>query len=132
MADECIFCKLGNDNSRTIFENEHCYVIPDRFPSEYGHMLVISKAHSESVLVASDELVASMFVAAKEIGSKLKDELGADGIAIATNVGKEAGQIIFHFHIHVIPKYRKRVEGFMPHKELDDIRAKALVDKLRS
>jgi histidine triad (HIT) family protein len=123
---------LSKKNPQIIFEDELCYVIPDRFPTEYGHLLVISKEHNESVLVTSNEVISDMFIVAKELGLKLRDVLGAKGIAIATNAGKEAGQIVPHFHIHVIPKYDKSVKGFVKHKEQDAKDVERIIGMLKS
>jgi histidine triad (HIT) family protein len=130
--EECIFCTLGNGNPRIIFEDEVCYVIPDRFPSEYSHLLVIAKDHSENMLAAPDSTVSEMFLVAKKFGLKLESIMGADGVQIASNVGLEAGQIIFHFHIHIIPKYDKKINGFVTNREIGDADAQILLDKLKS
>jgi histidine triad (HIT) family protein len=118
--DDCIFCTLAKNSKDAIFEDKVCYVISDKYPSDYGHMLVISKDHNETVLDASDETISHMFIIAKKFGLIAKKSLEASGIVIATNAGKDAGQLIPHFHIHVIPKYGKKLKGFMPHKELTD------------
>lgn len=130
--EDCLFCTLAKSDVRKIFEDGLCYVIPDKYPSEHGHILVISKEHHESILDAPDETVRHMFVTAKRFGQASVKKHKASAVVIATNAGKDAGQIIFHFHIHVIPKYSERVKGFMPHKELDDERAKSLINLLKS
>lgn len=116
--EECIFCLLAKDKEAIIYEDDLCYAVPDKYPSNYGHMLVISKHHYDNVLVAPDEVVSRVFIVAKTIGKKLKERLNADGLNIGTNTGREAGQIIFHLHVHMVPKYEKKRVGFMPHKEL--------------
>ncbi len=129
--NDCIFCKLGKSNPRMIFEDKSCYVIPDRFPSEYGHLLVISKEHTESMLTAPDALVTEMFTVAKRFGLKLKEAFDASGVTIMANNGKDSGQIIFHFHIHIMPKYSKKIGGFMSHRELDDQTAVRIIAALK-
>jgi len=132
MNDNCIFCSLAKDSPHIIFEDELCYVVPDRFPSEYGHLLVISKEHNDNMLVAPDSTVSDMFLTAKRIGLMEKGRLGAKSVAIETNIGKEAGQVIFHFHIHVVPKYDAEIKGFIKHKELGADGASELIKKLKS
>lgn len=117
---ECIFCNFKEVEDRIFYKDDKCFVVSDKYPSEYGHLLVIPKGHYENILVAPDELVSHLFLIAKKMGIALKKELASDGIVIATNAGREAGQIIYHLHIHVIPKYAKKREGFMSHKEIDD------------
>ena len=132
MEKDCIFCSLSRENPRIITESEHCYVIPSLFPLEYGHMLVISRDHSETMLDAPDRTIAEMFVTAKKMGILAKERLGAIAISIATNAGKEAGQEVPHFHIHVIPKYPKPIEGFVMQAELDSDAAAGLLKRLKS
>ncbi len=114
----CIFCDLLKNKEAVVFENEKCFVVFDRYPSEFGHMLVISKAHYNDVIDADEGTVSNMFIEAKKLATIAKERLNASGMVISTNTGKEAGQIIFHFHIHVLPKYAKKKEGFVHHKEL--------------
>lgn len=128
---ECIFCNFDEVKNRIFYKDDKCFVVADKYPSEYGHLLVISKEHYENILVAPDELVSHIFLVAKKMGSMLKEQLASDGIVIATNAGKEAGQIIYHLHIHVIPKYAKKREGFMSHKEIDDDYVTGLRNRLK-
>ncbi len=115
--EDCIFCSIKGSES-IIYEDDLCMVVPDKYPSRYGHMLVISKEHHADALSSPDGLVAGMFVTAKRFGSKLKEKLNAEGLAISTNVGRQAGQIIFHFHIHVIPFGAKGNKDFEKHREI--------------
>lgn len=130
--DDCIFCEIVDTNNDKIFEDDQCYVVPDKFPTEFGHLLVISKNHYENLLVTPDDVVGHMFVVAKNHGLKLKEKLGAAGVTLATNAGKEAGQIIFHLHIHIVPKYSEKVAGFDKHKELTEVDAKKLKEAITS
>lgn len=127
----CIFCSVRDGpKDNIISEDETAFVILDKYPSSEGHMLVISKLHTASMLDADDRNISSMFITAKEMASRAKRRLGADGVNITTNIGREAGQIIDHFHIHVIPRYTKPKEGFVIHKEVSPNAAKLLIEKL--
>ena len=117
MEEKCLFCRLGKSNS-SIFRDDICYVIPDKFPSEFGHILVISEDHYENMLSAPDDVAAHMFIVAKNYGIKLKNNLKSEGINITTNIGREAGQLINHFHIHIIPRYANPPKWFRKHAEL--------------
>lgn len=128
----CIFCKLGKDNPNKLFDDETCYVILDKYPSDYGHMLVISKDHHENVLTSEDSTVSHMFLVAKRFGKMACEKFGASGLVISTNTGRDGGQLIFHFHVHVIPKYADKLKGFMPHREITDEEARILKEKLNS
>ena len=127
----CIFCAVRDGpKDAIIMEDRNAFVIFDKYPSSEGHMLVISKRHSGSMLEADANDVSSMFIVAKEMATRAKERLGADGVNVSTNIGKEAGQIIDHFHIHVIPRYAKPKEGFETHKELSLENMKVLIAKL--
>ncbi len=108
MRDEnCIFCKIieGKIPSRTIFEDNDFKVIMDVSPATRGHCLVLPKAHFADLYELPEELVAKAFVLAKRMCDKLTKALGADGFNIAQNNKQIAGQTVFHFHIHLIPRY---------------------------
>ena len=127
----CIFCAVRDGpKDIIIMEDGDAFVILDKYPSSEGHMLVISKRHSASMLEADKNDVSSMFIIAKEMAVRAKERLGADGVNVSTNIGKEAGQIIDHFHIHVIPRYAKPKDGYATHKELSLEKKKALIEKL--
>ena len=106
MTEECIFCAIKGQGLRNaLYEDETCFAILDKFPAERGHVLVISKAHSESLLDASDQTVGRAFVIAKRFAALCTEKLHATGVSVVTNSGRDAGQVVPHFHIHVIPKY---------------------------
>jgi histidine triad (HIT) family protein len=126
----CIFCGIRDGpKDKQIFENGAAFVILDKFPSEEGHMLVISKRHSQSMLEAGDDDVSAMFLVAKRMASRAKERLGAEGVNVATNIGREAGQIIDHFHVHVIPRFRPKRR--MPHNEMQPELEAELIARLR-
>ena len=105
--DECIFCKIakGEIPSTTVYEDNEFKVILDKFPATSGHMLVIPKEHVENIFEITDENVARVFAVVSEMAKKMKDNLKFDGLNIIQNNGRIAGQSVFHFHIHLIPRY---------------------------
>jgi histidine triad (HIT) family protein len=125
VEEECIFCSLAKSHDK-IYEDNICYVMPDKYPTELGHLLVIVKEHHENMLVTPDKTVTAMYLVAKKYGQIVTKKLKADALVISTNIGKEAGQIIFHFHIHLIPKYSTTPEGFIMHQELTNEKAEEL------
>ncbi|HVC57853.1 MAG TPA: HIT family protein [Candidatus Acidoferrales bacterium] len=129
---DCIFCKIGaSESGNFIYKDESVFVVPDKFPSSKGHVLVITREHIPDILSAPDDLVKSAFTIAREIGNRQKAVLEAEGVRITTNIGKAAGQDIFHTHIHVIPFYTKPHEGFVKFKQLKDEEAEELVSLLK-
>ena len=109
MRDEnCIFCKLANGDipTATLYEDDDFRVILDAGPAAKGHALIIPKEHYANLYELSDELAAKVLVLAKKMITKLTDILGCDGYNIVQNNGEAAGQTVFHFHMHLIPRYR--------------------------
>lgn len=108
MKDEnCIFCKLagGDIPTMSIYEDEDFNVIFDGNPASLGHALILPKTHAANVFELDDELVAKAYILAKKIAGALTEVFGADGVNILQNNNEAAGQTVFHFHIHIIPRY---------------------------
>ncbi len=109
MRDEnCIFCKLANGDipTATLYEDDDFRVILDAGPAAKGHALIIPKEHYANLYELSDELASKVLVLAKKMITKLTDILGCDGYNIVQNNGEAAGQTVFHFHLHMIPRYK--------------------------
>lgn len=108
MKDEnCIFCKLasGDIPSATLYEDNDFRVILDLSPASKGHALIISKDHYRNLYDLDENLAAKAMVLAKAMILRLKDVLGCDGYNIVQNNEEAAGQTVFHFHMHLIPRY---------------------------
>ena len=105
--DNCIFCKLANGDipTATLFEDDDFRVILDAGPASKGHALILPKEHYANLYELDDELAAKVLVLAKKMITKLTDLLGCDGYNIVQNNGEAAGQTVFHFHMHLIPRY---------------------------
>ena len=108
MSDNCIFCRIANGEipSATLYEDEDFRVILDLGPASKGHALILPKKHAANLFDLPDETAARAIVLAKRIGSVLKEKLHADGVNLVQNNGEAAGQTVFHFHMHVIPRYQ--------------------------
>jgi len=104
--EDCIFCKIINKQipSFIVYENNDFIVILDRFPAAAGHCLIISKEHSEDLFSVSSEILSKALPLAKDIAARLKAALDFDGLNIIQNNQAAAGQSVFHFHIHLIPR----------------------------
>ena len=103
----CIFCKIagGEIPSATIYEDEKFRVILDLGPASKGHALILPKEHFANIYELDEETAAAAFVLAKKMAGKMTEALGCDGFNIVQNNGAVAGQTVFHFHIHLIPRY---------------------------
>lgn len=134
VKDDCIFCKIagGIIPSRTIFEDDNFRVILDQSPVTNGHALILSKEHADNLFQISDELAAQAFGLAKKMASHMTDKLKCDGFNILQNNGEMAGQTIYHFHIHLIPRYRDDGQSIIMEpqnkspEELDDVKEKII------
>ena len=111
--DNCIFCKIANGEipSATLFEDEDFRVILDLGPATKGHALILPKNHFANLFEIPEEGEAKAFVLAKKIATKMKKVFACDGVNIVQNNGIAAGQTVFHFHIHLIPRYEQDGAG---------------------
>jgi len=112
---ECIFCKIidGSIPSAKIYEDEHVYAFMDIMPLTKGHTLIIPKNHKENVYDLSEEEASNLFKVVPKIASVLKENFGPVGMNLLNNNGAPAGQSVFHFHLHFIPRY-DQTDGFRP------------------
>lgn len=106
--ENCIFCKLTNGQipTATLYEDEDFRVILDASPASKGHALILPKEHFKNLYELDDETASKVLVLAKKMITKLTEVLGCDGFNIVQNNGEAAGQTVFHFHMHLIPRYK--------------------------
>lgn len=104
---DCIFCKIiaGDIPSATIYENDEFKVILDRFPSGEGHALILPKNHVANIFEIDPEQAGRAYALAAKLAKAMKEVLGFDHMNILQNNGTVAGQTVFHFHIHLIPRW---------------------------
>lgn len=135
--DNCIFCKLANGDipTNTIYEDDLFRVILDADPVSKGHALIIPKNHYRNLFDLGDEEAAKIMPLAKKIASEIKDKLGADGFNILQNSEEVAGQSVFHYHMHLIPRYNNAPNNDtllqFSHIGLNQTEIKELCDKLK-
>lgn len=103
----CIFCKIveGSIPSYTVYEDESVKAFLDISQVTKGHTLVISKKHYENFLTCDVEDMKHVMEVAQTLGKKLMEALNANGMNVLTNIHEVAGQSVFHFHVHLIPRY---------------------------
>ena len=133
---DCIFCKIieGKIPSTKIYEDDDVLAFLDISQTTIGHALVVSKEHYPNFLSTPKEVMHKVMDVAQRIGQAEIATLGAKGINVLTNVNKEAGQSVFHFHVHVIPRYVSD-EGFRiemkENPNLSELSLPALADKIK-
>lgn len=127
--ENCIFCKIANGEipSKTIYEDEEFRVILDLGPATKGHALILPKNHYANLFELPEETAKKVIVLAKKLGSQMVEKLQADGFNLVQNNGETAGQTVFHFHMHLIPRYKGDnqkigwVPGSLTEEELEEI-----------
>lgn len=105
--DNCIFCKLANGviPTNSIYEDENFNVILDMSPATKGHALILPKDHYKNLYEIPEDTAADVMKLAKKLAVKMTEKLGADGFNLVQNNNEAAGQTVFHFHMHLIPRY---------------------------
>ena len=133
--DNCIFCKLANGQipTNSIYEDDDFNVILDASPATKGHALILQKEHYANIFEIDEEILGKAAKLAKKIMIKEKDNLKCDGYNLLQNNGEVAGQTVFHFHMHLIPRYEcdenKDIIQWS-HIELSDDEMKEIKDKM--
>lgn len=107
MSDQCLFCGIvtGNIPSATVAEDDTTCAFMDINPASDGHLLVVPKRHSKDLFEIPAEDLTAVTLAAQRIAKAAVEEFGADGVNLLNCCGAEAWQTVFHFHLHVIPRY---------------------------
>lgn len=107
MAEDCLFCGIvaGSIPSETIDSDDRTVAFMDINPATPGHALVVPRAHSADLLEIGPEDLSATIMAAQRVSRRMKEVLEADGINLINACGAAASQTVFHFHIHVVPRY---------------------------
>ena len=131
MADpDCLFCKIvaGELPATIVAEDERTVAFMDIRPATRGHALVIPRAHVPDLHAIDPDDLRAVAVAAQRLASRARDRLGADGVNLLNSNGAAAWQTVFHFHVHVIPRYDGdplRLPWVPGPGDMDDIKAAA-------
>lgn len=112
---DCIFCKIidGTIPSTKVYEDEHVLAFMDILPVTKGHVLLIPKTHRENLYEMAEDEAARLFATAPKIANAIKAEFQPAGMNLLQNNEAFAGQAVFHFHLHFIPRYDE-TDGFQP------------------
>lgn len=104
----CIFCKIANGEipSRTLYEDEDFRVILDLGPASKGHALILPKEHYANLYELPDKTAGEVMKLARKMAVQMTERLGCEGFNLVQNNGELAGQTVFHFHMHLIPRYQ--------------------------
>ena len=104
---DCIFCKIvaGELPARIVDSDQRTVSFMDIRPATRGHTLVIPREHSPDLLSVDSDDLQAVVLAAQRLARRIKERLGADGVNLINSCGADAWQTVFHFHVHVIPRY---------------------------
>ena len=128
--DDCIFFFFSNGEipSKTLYEDDKFRVILDLGPASKGHALILPKDHYANLFELPEECAGEVMKLAQKMAVKMKEKLGCEGFNLVQNNGELAGQTVFHFHMHLIPRYREDGQkiGWKPQEvsaeELEEIK----------
>jgi histidine triad (HIT) family protein len=106
-ASDCVFCRIvaGELPSERVYDDERTVAFMDINPTTRGHVLVVPRTHSTDLLDIEDDDLAACMRAAQKIAGWQRTRGNADGVNLLQSTGRAASQVIFHFHMHVIPRY---------------------------
>ena len=106
---DCIFCKViaGEIPGEVVDSDDRTVTVMDINPATRGHVVVIPREHSENLLSVSEDDLAATMGAVRRITERMQETLEPDGFNVLNNMGRAAWQSIFHFHVHVIPRYQE-------------------------
>ena len=118
MSEDCIFCQIIRKEAPAsiVYEDDRVVAFLSNRPVNEGHTLVVPKKHYENIYDIPEEEIAYLFKIVKRVAHAVRDAMAAEGIRVVQNNGWAAGQVIFHFHVHVIPM--KPHEGFTSRESL--------------
>ena len=104
----CIFCKIANGEvpSKTLYQDVKFRVILDLGPATKGHALILPKEHYKNLYELPEETAGEVMKLAKKMVTKMTERLGCEGFNLVQNNGDLAGQTVYHFHMHMIPRYQ--------------------------
>jgi histidine triad (HIT) family protein len=130
MAEHCVFCKIVRNEAPAslIYVDNEVIAFLDARPVNEGHTLVITREHYTDIYEAPDEKIAHLFKIVKKVAYAVKKSEKADGISIFQNNGRAANQVVFHLHVHVIPRFEgqssQRTREAVGRNRLDEIAAR--------
>jgi histidine triad (HIT) family protein len=132
--DDCLFCAIasGEGPGEIVQEDDHTVAFMDINPWTRGHALVVPRNHSRNLYEVSDEDLDRTMEAAKRLAGRMRDRLGCDGVNLINSCERAAWQTVFHFHVHVIPRYDDDPLQLPTRpQEADQDELKAVADELR-
>lgn len=138
LQEGCIFCDIikGKIKSWKVHEDKYATAFLDINPRNPGHTIVVSKNHHETIMDTPQDESANVFKTVWKVSKGIVDGTEADGVSIAQSSGASAGNLIKHFHFHVIPRFSNQdpvsIEGILPTKTISDAEKDKIIKKIKS
>jgi histidine triad (HIT) family protein len=131
--DDCLFCKIikGEVPANMVYENDKIFAFLDINPNNKGHTLVVPKQHCTDLLETPDDVLADMMSRTKKIAEAIMKAVNADGFNTILNTKPAAGQVIFHTHLHIIPRFKDDGFKHWPHQEVTPEDLKKVQDLIK-
>lgn len=131
--EDCIFCKIvkGEEKSNKVYETDKILAILDVNPISKGHLLVIPKEHYKDIFDISETILKEIIISIKKISEMVKENLGARGVNILHASREEAQQSVFHFHIHLVPRYKDDGLDTWPKSEYKELNFEEVAKKIK-
>jgi len=131
--EDCLFCKIINKEipSEVIYEDDNIFAFLDINPINDGHTLIIPKKHSKDLTVANDEDLHYVISKVKELAPKICKAVGANDFNLGVNNGPTAGQVVFHTHFHIMPRFDGDGHRHWHGQKLSDEKAKEIAEKIK-
>ena len=131
---DCIFCKIvrGEIPSNKVYEDEHTFAFLDINPVSKGHTLVIPKQHCIDIFDMTEQDARAVMATAKKVANAAINGLSASGVNLLNSNRKAAGQEVFHYHMHVIPRYENDSLKLFPIQKYKETDPKVTCEKIKS
>lgn len=131
--NDCLFCRIvkGEEAAYIVYDDPNTVAFLDRYPIVPGHTLVVTKDHYRDFLSTPFEASAQLAGTTKKVSVAVKSAMKADGVRIFTNVGKSAGQVIFHVHVHILPSWENE-PAFINFRKRNEITPEDAINTLNA
>ncbi len=131
---DCIFCKIleGSVPADKVYEDTHVIGFLDIAPIQPGHTLIIPRKHAETIFDNSEHELGQLMIAAKKVGRAILNATGATGLNVGINTHKSAGQVVFHTHLHLIPRHENDGLRSWPHMHYKEQQMQQWAEKIRA
>ncbi len=133
--NDCVFCKIvaGEIPSEVLYQNQQVVAILDINTIHFGHALVVPRIHFRDFLELDPACYSDLLKAARVVSAALVEELGLEGFNIFSNNGRIAGQSVFHFHLHITPRYKDdNIRFVLQLKKYNDGEMSRYADRIKS